>query len=973
MQGEEKREYWGFELIETQTITEIEGEGKWLKHSKSGINVLVLQNHDPHKVFSIQFGTNPKDNKGAAHIVEHAVCCASKKYPLKEAFMAASQGSISTTMNACTYPDRTMYYVASAHEKDLLGMAEVFLDMVFHPCLEDSSQYFFQEGWHYIYDEEMNKLDFSGVVYHEMLGEYGEGSSYLQHYEMETLFPNTSYQYDAGGLPEEIVKLSEKEFIDFYHEFYVGDNATIVLYGDLNLENILKSLDQKSLQNVRRGKKALPPKVEMCFEKPQYTAGYYPSANEQSPVLMSLGFVVGNNINCEERLALEILEQMLVRSAASPLLKGLVVEDQLGMSLSEGGLDSCRQQPVFSIVLKGGQKENALLFERRTLEILEEMVSKGIDLALIDAALESLELELKEADASYEPIGIVYSEMVLSSYLYGGHPFTHIAYKTALAHIKAHSHKGYFEKLIKEKLLLNSHRSLTVVMPNQQMQKDKELKKEQFLEKAREQLGPKGLEEISKMNQWLEALQLEENDESLLKTLPHLTLKDMPTKLPKFKLEQNLVDSIPIQYHSEKTKEIIYFHFLWQAKHLSMVQRKDLGLLAHIFSYVGTKEKSYAEVENTVNTLSGGFRAGLHAYTTYQNSEVLPVFKISCKVLKEHLVAFMAFYKELLTTTHFNEEKRLKELIGHIVYEIERSFEGAPEYRATQRVYTYLCKQGVFEDEVEGIAFYQYIKNLYDHFETSYEPLKERLTKLMDEIFKVKRLKIAITAPSHLKQTIFIQLETLLSSLNQDEPIQQREEIQDCYEGNEGFYNGQEGQSIAKGISLKESGLTYRGQYEVVANILENTYLWDRVRLQGGAYGCDILLSKEGYLVICSYCDPQLEKTLLIYDGICSYLSHLKLEESAIERAVVSTLGAFISPESMEQKSERACLYFVTGTPQEERQKIYHEIRQTTLKDFHEMSHVFEALRKNGKVCIWGSKENLQTLKSKFRLIDLRL
>lgn len=973
MQVKKGEIYEGFRLLEERKIEEIEGSGRWFYHEASGINVLALQNKDTHKVFSVNFATLPNNNKGAAHIVEHAVCCSSKKYPLKETFMAASQGSICTTMNACTYPDRTMYYVAGTHEKDLMGMANVFLDMVFHPSIEDSSQYFLQEGWHYQYDEETDTLDISGIVYHEMLGEYGEADSYLQRYEMETLFPSTPYQYDAGGLPEDIIKLTEEEFLDFYHTYYVGANATITLYGDFNLEEVLRAFNRESLRDIKKGQKSLPPISEPSFKEPRYTVGYYPTMLQNAPTLMSLSFVVGDSTDCEMRMAFEILEQMLLRSTASPLLKTLIMEEQLGISLSDGGYDSCRKQPVFSITLKGVDSKNVGLFEKQTLAVLETLVINGLDPALIDAAIESLEFELRETDASYEPIGIVYSEMMLSSYLYGGHPFNHICYRDALAHIKEQCHKGYFENLIKEYLLNNKHRSLTVVMPSQTMQEEKETNKEKALRASRVSLGKVGLANIIKMNEWLEAEQLIENEEADLKKLPCLTLEDMPKALERFKVKEVSVEKCPICFHEEETKDIIYLHFLWDVRGMTTEECQDMGLLAHVFSYIGTAQHKYNEIENRINTLSGGFHVAVNTYTSNKDRNLLPTFKVSCKVIKSQLEAFLKLMTEVVTQTIFEEKEKLKELIGHIVYEMERSFTGAPEYRATQRTYTYLCKQAVYEDQVAGIAFYEYIKVIYENYDQVYEQLKNRLEAVMKEIFKRQRLKISITGPASTESLVLDAIKPFILSLSDEEPSYEEKMALKLYKGNEGFFNGQEGQAIAQGIDFKKHGIDYKGQYEVVANILENTYLWDRIRLQGGAYGCDVMLSKEGYLIICSYCDPHLQSTLQTYSRIGDYLKHIKIKKETIERAIISTLGAMIAPCSMEQKSERMCTYFITGMTQEERQLIYDQIKQTSLDDFHEMSKIFKQLAKEGPICVLGNKEKLQEQKSRFKLIDLKI
>lgn len=973
-QGEKR---YGFKLIEERRISEIEGVGKVFVHERTNVTVIALSNKDPHKVFGIHFKTLPRDNKGAAHIVEHAVCCASKNYPLKETFMALGQGSICTTMNACTYPDRTMYYAASPNEKDLLGVMGVYIDLVFHPSIETSNHYFLQEGWHYELEAMDAPLDVSGVVYHEMLGEYGEASTYLQYYEQKAMFPDTSYQFEAGGLPEEIITLSEKEFLDFYYTHYVGDNCVITLYGDLSLEKYLQTLDEVYLKDIRRGHKISAPKLQTPFEKPQTIKTYYPTSLQNAPTLLSLSFQVGGCIDAEERLGLEMLEHMLLRSTASPLLETIVIDQQLGMSLSDGGYDSCRMQPVFSITLKGTKEENAHCFEQAIIEVMQALVEEGIDQKLVQAAIETLEFELMENDDSYEPAGILYGEMMVTSLYGGGDVFEHLSYKTALEKIKALAHKGYFENLIKKYFLNNPHRLLTILSPSEGLMQEKQMKLEKRLAKKKSELTKEECRALIQLNAELEAAQLIENSSASLACLPKLNLEDLPETLEKLVLTEEEILGCPTIFHLDDAKEISYFHFLWEVDTIPTKAWHTLGLLAHIFTYVGTESKSFSEVENAINTHTGSMSVALHAYQDEKTRKTKPIFKVSCKVLKRHLEAFKALMIELFLTTQFTEKEKLREQIGHIVYEFERSFSGAPEYRSVQRVYAYLSPEGRYEDEVAGVAFYHYLKEVYEQFDMVYEQLAKDLKELLQQIVLHSPLKMCVTCKKEDKE----QIKTVLFDLIRQIPVKKKADRIDIDKWfnahpileDEGFINGQEGQAIAKAINFKAFGIDYKGQLEVVANILENTFLWDRVRLNGGAYGCDILLTKEGYASVCSYCDPNLSQTLSVFEQMGAYLKKIRLSEDVISRVIVSTMGAMLSPLSMEQKSERACNLLITGTPQEIRQQIYDEIRRTTLNDFYEAARLFELLGKKGRCCVMGNKETLKAEKTQLTLIDLNI
>ena len=972
--------YEGFRLIEEKEIKEIEGYGRHWLHEATGLTLLSLSNQDPHKVFSINFQTLPEDNSGVAHIVEHTVCCASENYPLKETFMAMGQGSICTTMNACTYPDRTMYYAASPSEKDLLGLMKVYIDLVFHPKMLKESQYFLQEGWHYVLEDVESPLELSGVVYHEMLGEYGEASSYLQRYELETLFPETCYQYDAGGLPEEIVHLTEKQFLDFYKKHYTGNNATITLYGDMDVKAFLKQLNREDLKHITKGVGKQTIVKQSTFDKPRYTLAYYPTSLQQAPTLASLRFVVGGATDPQERIALEILEHCLLRSTASPLLRTLIMEEKLGMSLSDGGYDSCRQQPTFAITLKGTTKEKAIAFEDLTLDVLTKIVEEGMEQQLVDAAIETLEFELVETDASYEPIGIAYSEMMLSGLYYGGDLFKQLSYQEVLAQIKSVKNKGYFEDLIKRYFLDNNHRALVIVLPDEKMQVQQNNHQMQELAAYKDTLDEPACLSLIQLNEDLEATQLEENSEDLLSTLPQLTLADLPEQLPTLTLEEDSILNSPIQWHIAQTKQIMYLHFLWDATAISKAQLPILGLLAHLFTYMGTTHLSYAQVENAINTYTGSMSVAVHAHRNRRLAEenvLLPIFKVSCKLLPHHVEQAMDLLTELFVETQFTEKEKLREQLGQIFYEIERSFTGAPEYRATQRLYTYLSPEGVYEDQISGLGFYQYIKAIYEDFDGQYEKLAADLKDVLSQLIYTEQLKMSVSVSKSQQELLRVHLKNLIQNLPhsldvvQIQPLTQQE--QPLILGDEAFFNGQEVQAIAKGICYSALGYHYKGQLEVIANVLENTYLWDRVRLQGGAYGCDIMLTREGYVSICSYCDPQLQQTLKVYGEIGNYLRQLQLSEATIERAIISTLGAMLAPISMEQQSERACHYWITGEDQSLRQRIYDEIRQTTLADFHAAAPLFESLAVSGKTCIFGSKEKLLKQKSHLRLIDLNI
>lgn len=966
--------YSGFKLIQEEEIKEIEAIGRIFYHEKSGATLISIANSDPHKVFTITFQTPPHDNSGAAHIVEHTVCCASEKYPLKETFMEIQKGSICTTLNACTYPDMTMYYAASENEKDLSGIMKVYMDLVFHPMIYKDSQYFKQEGWRYEIEDAQDRLTYGGIVYNEMEGEYAEATTHLQYGINQSLFPNTVYQYDAGGVPEEIVKLTEESFLDFHKTYYHGANSYIYLYGNGDLKEQLRQIDEECLSHLKKRTQEINIPLQEASKEPCYKHIYYPITNkgeQEAKALLSLSFVIETAPDAELRLAFELLEHMLLRSIASPLAEALVVKGQLGIGMGEGGYDPCRQQPVFSIVLKGTSPDNISVFEEKVFEVLRNLVQDGMPMELVDAALQTIEFEIREGDASYEPMGIVYSEMILNSYLYGGEAFTHLKYEKHLEKIKRLKDKGYFESLIQKYLIDNPHRVLTLLEPSLKEGKRVKRKKEKSLQLYKKSLDKASLKQLIAMNKQLTKAKLIPNTKEALALLPTLTREDIDYKVEAIQVKEIMLQGTKVLFHTEATKGIVYMHLLFDAQVVTEEEVPYVGLLAHMLTYLGAGEKSYIEIENAINTYTGGINCALHAYSRLEEEGIYqPLLKITSKVLISQMDRFLTLITSLLTKTRFNEKDKIKEILGNIKYELERSFTGAPEYRATRRLYTYFSPEGEYEDRTSGIQFYYFIKECYEAFDESFEIICEQLKNVYDKIIRSSGALVSVTAEEVHEERLLKEIGHIMSALKEERLPKVNYTFKPTVK-NEAYIIGQNVQAVAKGFNFIKSGFKYHGTLEVLANILESTYLWERIRLQGGAYGCDLLLSREGHLVLCSYCDPHLNTTIKAYDEIAQFLKKLKIDKDELERYILSTIGTMKAPLSMEQKSERALTYYLCHMTEELLSKAMEEVLQTTAEDLVHFAPLFEAMAKENNVCVIGSEKQIKKHKKLFnQLID---
>lgn len=954
--------YHGFKLIEEQQIEEIEGKGRVFEHLQSGARLVHLETPDTNKVFTMSFKTLPEDHSGVAHIIEHGVCCASQKYPLKDTFIEMDKGSLNTSLNACTYKDMTMYYCASQNEQDLLNLMEVYIDLVFQPLIKERESIFKQEGWHYALEDESEEITYNGIVYNEMKGDYAEPSTRLECTLHETLFPDTCYRYDSGGKPAAITTLTREAFLDFYERHYKPDNCTLFLYGDGDLMKQLALLDESCLKGLHRGQVALQVPVQRAFKKPKKVHTYYPVTEDETledKTLLALSFVVEEIKDVETRIAFEILEHMLLKSSASPLTQTLISEKGLGQTLEEAGYDTGKRQPTFSIVLNGSNPEEGEAFKKTIFEVLHGLVEDGIEQDLLEAALSIVTFGLQEGDTPWEAKGVVYSEEVQMSVLYNEHPFKHLTYKQHLEYIQQHKDKGYFEALIKKYFLDNPHYALIVLEPSHTLEGQEERKLKKALKAYQDNLSVDEVRQLIEMNEQLDAEQDEPNTKEALALLPHLSLKDLKREVAKVVIREDQLEEACLYFNPEHAGSISYLHFLFDTSSVSQEELPYLGLLANLLTYVSTEHYTYNGLENEINKQTGGLNCSVNAYANYEDTcSYKPFFKISCKVLNAKLHILPGLLEEITLKSFFTEKDKIKEIIGMMKYEIERSFTSSPEYRATRRLYTYFSDAALYEDHVSGMIYYEFLKHHYENFEVSFEQLSDQLTALYHRIMQKQGLKMSVTGEQRIYDELKMQLKRFIDQL----PSVSYEKVSYHFERsirNEAYLTSSSVQAIVNGFNFKALGYHFKGGLNVVSHILDSTYLWDKVRLQGGAYGANVMLSRDGNMILSSYCDPGLSETLDVFKGIGEYLENLDLEGDELEKYKIGTIGGLDMPLTMEQKSERALIYSLCEVQEAKLQKERDEVIETTLEDIQAFGKLFDEVLAQDALCVIGNKTKI--------------
>ena len=954
--------YYGFKLIEEKYIEEIEGKGRIFEHLQSGARLIQLETLDSNKVFTMSFKTLPQDHSGVAHIIEHAVCCASQKYPLKDTFIEMDKGSLNTSLNACTYKDMTMYYCASQNEKDLLNLIEVYSDLVFHPLIKERTSIFQQEGWHYVLEDVAEPITYNGIVYNEMKGDYAEPATRLEAAIHEILFPDTCYRYDSGGKPECITQLTREAFLTFYDQYYKPTNCTFFLYGNGNLMKQLALLDEKCLKDLPAHEMSVSIPLQQAFKEPKKVKVYYPITEEEAiedKTIYSLSFVMQAIDDVETRIALEILEHMLLKSSASPLTKALMSEKGLGQALEESGYDTGKRQPTFSITLNGSKSEYAEVFKQTVFDVLNQLVAEGIEQDLIDAALSVIHFSLQEGDTPWEAKGVIYSEEVQMSVLYDQHPFSHLTYKKHLQHIQDQKDKGYFENLIKRYFLDNPHYAFIILEPSYTLEEEETTKILTELEGYKNTLSEDELEALIKMNTQLEIEQEEVNTKEELACLPHLSVEDLKREVDQIVIKEEKIEGVTCYFNPECTGAITYLHFLFDTAHVKQAELPYLGLLANLLTYIGTKHYTSYALENEINKQTGGLNCSVNAYAHYENTCLYkPYFKISCKILNEKLPILIDLMKEITLNTCFDEKDKIKEMIGIMKYEMERSFTNAPEYRATRRLYTYFSDAALYEDQVSGMAYYAFLKTQYENFDTCYETLIEVLEQLYACIMQKEGMKIYVTAEEkiyeNLKAYMIDFIKTLPSVTLKKEDYLFEKMIQ-----NEAYMTSSSVQAIVSGFNFKQLGYTFHGVLHLTSHILDSTYLWDKVRLQGGAYGASVLLSRDGNMVLSSYCDPGLGETLEVFKEIGNYLENLDLDEDELEKYKIGTIGGLDMPLTMEQKSERAMIYSLAQVEHQKLQLERDQVLSATINEIRAVGKLFNAVMQKQALCVVGNKAKI--------------
>lgn len=954
-----------YELIEKRTLEDIQSEGFLLKHKKSGARVVVVSNDDNNKVFSIGFRTPPSDSTGVPHIIEHTVLCGSDKYPVKDPFVELVKGSLNTFLNAMTYPDKTIYPVASCNDKDFQNLMSVYMDAVFHPNIYKHEEIFKQEGWHYELEDAEAPLTINGVVYNEMKGAFSSPDDVLSRQIMNSLFPDTSYCNESGGDPLHIPELTYEAYLDFHRRYYHPCNSYIYLYGDMDIAEKLQWMDEEYLSNYEKIEIDSAIKLQKPFEKTVEITKKYSissSESEEDNTYLSYNMAVGTVLEKELYYAFDILDYALISAPGAPLKQALI-EAGIGSDVT-GGYDSNLLQPTFSIIAKNtntSEKERFLAVIRETLE---NLVKNGLNKKSLIAGINSAEFRYREADFGQFPKGLLYGIQCMESWLHDDNePFMHLEALETYRFLKEQVETDYYEQLIQKYLLDNTHASVVVIEPEKGLNAKNEAELEQKLADYKAGLSSEEIEQLIADTKHLKQYQEEPSPKEDLDKIPMLTREDMRKETMPLSNQVEKLGDTTILYHDIYSNGIVYMNLLFDIEDIPQEDIPYLSILKAVLGYIDTESYSYADFANEVNMHTGGIGSNVGIYPDVKKADALQAkFEVRAKVLYDKVPDAMRLIKEMLLTSKLTDEKRLHEILAEVKSRLQVSLSSSGHSVASNRAMSYFSKSAAYKD---SITFYQTIADLEANFEEKKAAFIAKLDALVHQIFTQERLFVSVTCDKNGFDLFVPEIEKLKKELYHGRKAEQKASIC-CVKKNEGFMDASQVQYVARAGNFRNHGFEYHGALKILKVIMGYDYLWINIRVKGGAYGCMNGYMRNGDTYFVSYRDPNLEKTNDIYDKIPEYIENFEADEHEMTKYIIGTISDMDVPLNPSAKGERSLAAYLQGISFEDLQRERDEVIGATQEDIRGLKDLVAAVLEDQNFCVIGNEDVLKNKEEMF-------
>lgn len=946
----------GFRLKNVSDVAEISAKTYEFEHVKTGAKLFYVDVDDDNKVFYIGFRTPPKDDTGVAHIVEHSVLCGSKKYPLKEPFVELVKGSLNTFLNAMTYPDKTVYPVASRNAKDFRNLQDVYLDAVFNPNMLTTPEILMQEGWHYEVADADAPLKYSGVVFNEMKGALSSPDDILGYKLQHATFPQNCYGFQSGGDPEAIPDLTQENFVAFHQKFYHPSNSYIYLYGDVDIADQLAYLDREYLNYFDKIEIDSTIDLQPAFDEMKRVVEVYPIGAEEdaaAKTFLALNLVVGETADTLTNLGLGILSHALFSSPAAPVRKALI-DSGLGKDVDVALEDDLRQ-PTFTIALTGSEADHVDKFYDLLTAELQKLVDNGIDKTLLQASINLMEFRLREADFGFAPKGLIYGLRLLKTWLYGGDPNAYLRYEDDLAAIKRGLDSGYFEGLVKKYFLDNPHKVLMTLAPDKTFAKRRDDAQAAKLAAVKATLTPAQIDDIIATTAKLKLRQQEPDSPEALQTIPILKREDLRKEPEKLPLQFRDVSGTRILFSNVDTHGIIYLTFYFDASKVPQDKLPLAYLLTELIGNLDTKRHTYDELAIRTNLHIGGFGANLRADSEKgKPNSFAPRLRVHVKALKSKLAEMCDILAEIFNETVFTNKKRIRELVEQEQLGFELNLQGMANTIVASQLASYQTKSGAYNANAY-LPYNKFLKGLLSDFDERFDDLVADLRDVMERLLNRNGLIISVTATDDLYREFTPHLYKLIKSITVEEFARENYSFP-CKPRNEGLYSQSRVQYVGKGSNFVELGHEYTGALQVLETILRYEYFWTKIRVQGGAYGAFASFTRAGNLFFGSYRDPNLVKTLETFDGTADFLANFDVSDREMDKYIIGTLSKSDKPLTPALKGQIAADFCLKNVTYADRQKSRNEILSARQEDIRALAKLVADCMNRNSLCVFGNE-----------------
>ena len=961
-----------YEILDEHRVEDVQSDGFILRHKKSGARIAILSNNDDNKVFYIGFRTPPEDETGVPHIIEHTTLCGSKKFPVKDPFIELAKGSLNTFLNAMTYPDKTVYPVASCNDQDFKNLMDVYLDAVFNPNITKYEEIFKQEGWHYELTGKDDELKINGVVYNEMKGAYSSPDEVLSSQIYRSLFPDNTYSKDSGGNPEYIPKLTYEAYLDFYHKYYHPSNSYIYLYGDMDVVERLEWLDKEYLSLYDYKKVNSEINKQPAFDEIKNVETQYSITmddTQENKTYLSYNRVVGDTLDEMLYQAFDVLDYALVSSPGAPVKQALI-DAGIGDDVY-GSYDAGILQPVFSFVAKNANASQADEFESIIENTLKEVVKTGINKEALLAGINSSEFKFREADFGQFPKGLLFGLNCLDSWLFDDmKPFIHLECLGTFAKLRKAVDTDYFEKLIQEYLLDNTHGSSVTVKPKRGLGNEREEALAKELSDYKASLSDEEIKKLIEDTEHLKKYQEEPSSDEDLRKLPMLTRADMKKNaMPFSNIEDELLD-VKVVRHDIESNGIDYISFLFDAGDFAQSELGYLGFFTNALGLVSTEKYSYTDLANATNIYTGGISTGTASHPDIKDrNNFVFKFEVKLKVLEKNLDKALELMEQMLLSSDFTDTKRLGELVAQIKARLQANLSSSGHLVAAMRSMSSFSRYALYQDELKGVAFYRSICRIEKELLESPKSVSDKLAAIAKKLFARNRMLISFTGNNEAYGNAKPSLEKIIAGFNKMSAVGNQAEVH-FNTAKEAFIDASQIQYVAKTGDFICEGYEYTGALRLLRIILSYDYLWINVRVKGGAYGCmnTFLRSGESYFV--SYRDPNLSDTLDVYDRIPEYIKSFSPDERDMTKYIIGTFSALDTPMNPEAKGSRSLSAYLEGITYEQIQKERNEILNAQPEDIRRLADLVEAVLKKDSICVIGNENMIKESAGLFENVE---